>query len=869
MMDAVGLTSEEVKERVSRGEVNSAEAIISRTYGQIIVKNVCTVFNILLFIIGAVFLAMGEATNALATTGIIVLNVIIATVQESKAKRRLDKIALLLRPKVKIIRDGEEKEYDQKHIVKDDLIHIESGDQALVDGILVKMRAVEMDESLLTGESSTVRKKEGETIYSGSFCITGEGFYKVTAFGDDSYASQMMASAKKFETKVTPLQRETALLTKVLIAIAFTYLILFLIEAIINHNGQPINEVITSAAISIAVILEIVPVALFLLIVIAYMIAALRMADSGVLLQQSNAVESMSHVNTVCMDKTGTITTNKLVLEDLVILNKDSDVQRYVSMFATMTGSKNRTVEALINKFGEKKTELVDEILFSSERKYSAVRVKDGNDDVTLFMGAYTTLGRKMPSDDNIQRMIQENSSKGMRTVVFAKGRNEPFYVNDEPTMSEMEPLALIVMKDEIRPDCKETIEEFLNGNMDLKVISGDDPDTVDAIFSLAGIPGERRVISGDVFDKLEGAEREEAIMQTNIFGRMKPDNKEEIISTLRKNGRYVAMVGDGVNDVKALKKANVGVALESGSGVARGVADIVLMEDRFSALPKALMEGKRTVSGMRDILRLYITRNFVFALMIPIIMLLFNTTAFTPMTSLIYAFAAVSIPSFLMVIWAKPREDKGSILPGVFKFAIPSAIIMATFAMFVYLLFYYGMTDTLSNFIHLTFTPEMLTKLGETGLPNTPMEIVARGAIVLMLTLAGILQIYFIVPVRKFFSLDGRLTKDYKPAILAILLMALIVLAFNLSVLGDAANVPQLQELQMWLKIPALGMYQFIVYGIVLIWFFTERAILRRWKFEALGRFTEKMLTPKEKKEKKAKKEKVKKDKKKATGEV
>jgi len=836
MMDATGLTSNEVKERVSRGEVNSTEAAVSRTYGQIIVKNLCTALNLLLLTLGAVFVAMGEYTNALATTGIIVLNIIIATIQEMKAKRRLDKISLLLRPKVKIIRDGEEKEHDQKDIVKDDLIHLESGDQALVDGVIVEMRSMEMDESLLTGESSTVRKKIDETIYSGSFCVTGEGYYKVTAFGDESYASQMMASAKKFENKVTPLQKETVSLTKVLMAISFTYLLILMAITILdNHNGD-IIDVIHSAPIYVAVILEIVPIALFLLIVIAYMVAAVRMADSGVLLQQSNAVESMSHVNTVCMDKTGTITTNKLVLEEIVPLNGTMDAEKYATMYASATGSKNRTIEAVMNVYGDSGTEAIDEILFSSERKYSGARLRTDDGEITLFLGAYPIFKDKLTFDDGISEMIQSNSEKGLRTVLLVKGENAPFFDSDDnPTLPSLDPLALLVIRDEIRPDCRETIEEFLKNDMDLKVISGDDPTTVDAIFSLAGIPGERKIISGDVFASLEGEERTKAIMETNIFGRMKPDDKEEIVTTLKENGRYVAMVGDGVNDVKALKKAHVGVALESGSGVARGVSDIVLMEDRFSALPKALNEGKRTVSGMRDILKLYLTRNFVLALIVPIVMICFQTTPLTPMTSLIYAFVAVSVAAFLMVIWAKPRENKGNILPGVFKFAIPSAIIIGFFALLVYTIFYYGSTDLLNNFIDLSFTQDELTKLGEKGLDNTLEETLARGGILLFLSVSGILQLFLITPVCKLFSVDGYVARDFKPVILSLLLLGLIVLAFNLDSIGY-------EELQMMLKIPALGNYQFLVYGAVAAWFITELAIMRRCKFSGIERATNKL---------------------------
>jgi cation-transporting ATPase E len=826
------------------------ETQVSRTYKDIIVKNVLTTFNLLLFFLGAVFVVLGllndvpsqsstSYINALATTGVIVLNIIIATIQEMKAKRRLDNIALLLRPKVRVMRGGEELIVDQNEIVKDDIIHLESGDQALVDGVLVSIRSLEMDESLLTGESRTVRKKVDETVYSGSYCITGEGHYTVTAFGDDSYASKMLASAKRFENKKSPLQAETGAVTKMLMIIAFIYLGIVLLGAVLRNTsgttgGQGVVKIVEAIAMKAAAILDIVPIALFLLIVIAYMVAAVRMADSGVLLQRSNAVESMSHVDTVCMDKTGTITTNKLIFEELIPLQDDErEAEHFAKLFASATSSRNKTIDAMSKHFGTVNTEVTEEIMFSSERKFSAVRVNDGSRSVSLYMGAFPVLrGSLTHGDKKIEETIRECSKKGLRTVLLAKGNRSPFYENGEPVIPTLRPIALITISDEIRPDCRDTIELFLRNNMDLKVISGDDPETVDAIFSIAEIPGERKILSGDEFDRMEGEERTKAILETNIFGRMRPDNKDEIVSTLKANGRYVAMVGDGVNDVKALKRAQVGVALESGSGAARGVADIVLMDDRFSALPKALVEGKRTVSGMRDILKLYLARNFVLVLIIPITLLLFNgAVPFIPTGSMFYAFVSVSITAFLMVIWAQPSDKKGAVLPDVFKFAIPSAVLLAIFGMLVYILFHFG-TDM--GWMDFGYTDPVRDNLfwnasgwnsldpGSIDLDRmmADREINARNAMLLFLTLAGVLQLLFIAPPKKFFSIDGNVSKDIKPAILVLLLVLLIMTAYT---------QPAVMEI---LRIALLGDWKAAVFILVGVWFFTARYVLRKGKF-------------------------------------
>lgn len=834
-MDVTGLTDREVKERKDRKEVNSVETQVSRTYKDIIVKNVCTTFNLILFALGAVFILLEEYTNALATTGIITLNIIIATIQEIKAKRRLDKIALLLRPKVRIVREHGEIEVDQNEIVKDDVIHLMPGDQALVDGILISTYNLEMDESLLTGESSTVRKKTDDNVFSGSFCITGEGYFRVTAFGSESYASQMLATARKFESKATPLQRETGIITKVLMVIAFVYMAVAIAAAVLGGTDLS-RDGLVSAAKVVAIILDIVPIALFLMIVIAYMVAALRMADSGVLLQQSNAVESMSHVDTVCMDKTGTITTNNLVFEELIPLTSDEDAEHYLKIFATATGSKNRTIEAVINQYGTEETELLEEVLFSSERKYSAVRIRDDNKVMSLYMGAPSILNEYLVSGGKrLSDAILENSRKGLRTVMLAKGGRNPLYENERPIIPQLKPIALITIRDEIRPDCRETIEVFLENRMDLKVISGDDPETVNAIFSLADIPGDRKIISGDEYNALAGEDKVNAVLETNIFGRMKPDNKEEIINILKDNGRYVAMVGDGVNDVKALKKAQVGVALQSGSSAARGVADIVLMNDKFSALPKALVEGKRTVSGMRDILKFYLTRNFVLAIIIPLILIIFGSVPFLPTSSAFYAFVSVSVAAFLMVIWAQPSDEKGPVLPSVLRFAIPSAIMLAAFGLGVYVLFFLGSSDTIGffNIDYMSlYGADIFSQLSWNGDISDPMaatqEINARNAMLLFLTTAGVIQIFFIAPPFKFFSVNGKTTKDYRPFILGLLLLLLIFVVYGQN------------DLLHFLYMASLEGYRPIVYLIVLLWFFTARTVLRTGRLSRFTRMTE-----------------------------
>ena len=819
-----GLSTAEVEERRRQGLVNDSDVRTSRTYTDILVKNAFTPFNIILFVIGALLLIMGNLVSALSATGIIIVNILISTIQEMRAKRRLDKIELLIRPKVTVIRDGVEVVIDQNDVVKDDLIVLRAGDQAMVDGVLEECRSLEMDESLLTGESSTVRKEVGQTIYSGSICVIGEGYYTVTAFGDDSYASRMLSSAKKFTSKHTPLQMETGTVTKILMALAFVLMGISVIIEIIGRGSF-------SETLEVFVLcLDIVPVALFLLITLTYMIAAVRMSGSGVLLQRANSVESISHVDTVCMDKTGTITTNKLVFEQSFPFIEPVDAEHIASVFATTTGSRNRTVETLVSQYGESDAELVEEIQFSSSRKFSAVRVDDSGHRYCVYSGAWNVLRPHVSDPMSIDHIIKQESSKGLRTLIICRASDQSLYRGDEPVIPDLQPVSVISIRDEVRPDCRDTIEVFLQNDMDLKVISGDDPVTVDALFSIADIPGERKIISGPELEAMSSEERERAILETNIFGRMKPENKEEVIETLKRKGRYVAMIGDGVNDVKSLKSAQVGVALETGSGAARGVADMVLVGDNFSALPKALVEGRKTVTGMRDILKLYLTRNFALAIMMVVIYLFVGSLPMIPIQNTFYAFVSVTIAAFFMTFISKPETNKELILPDVLKFCIPSAIIISVFGFLAY-----GVTwhlvgsgtlvidwDYMSQFVSADilskYNDDIIEYMGWAG--SSAEEICARSAMVFTVSIAGILQLFLICPRFKFLSVDGRTNKSIVPTLIVLFLLFLIFAMYRF--------LPVIAVLLVKLVIFPQAYFLFLIL-LIAIWFFVELFILKK----------------------------------------
>ena len=858
-MAVQGLTSEEVEERKAKGEINSVEPIVSRSYKDIIVKNVCTTFNMILFILGAILLLLDEPINALAATAVIILNIFIATIQEMKAKKRLDKIALLMRPKVTVIRDDQEIVIDQSEIVKDDVIILNAGDQALVDGLILEDEYLELDESLLTGESHTVRKHVGDDVYSGSYCVTGKGYYKVTAFGDDSFASKMLTSAKKFKNKMSPLQIETSAVTKLLMSLAFFFFILMLVLCVLKYQNWDLVK--KNIVLNAVIVLDIVPIALFLLIVISYMIAAIRMADSGVLLQRSNSVESMSHVDTVCMDKTGTITTNKLIFKEMRTYIDEDRAKEIITLYANSTGSVNKTVESLIKEFGQVDMEAIDEIRFSSERKYSAVKFNHDGGDICVYMGALSSLGRHL--DKDVSEDIAHYSSMGLRTVIIALSKEKDLYRDGQEFVPDLTAVAVIAIEDEVRPDCRDTLDVFLKNGMDVKVISGDDPHTVDSLFTIANIPGERNILSGEELDALSEEEKVDAILRTNIFGRMKPDHKEMIIATLKNEGRYVAMVGDGVNDVKSLKMANVGVALESGSGAARGVADMVLVNDNFGALPKALVEGRRTVSGMRDILKVYLSRNFLLAVLVFFIMFIFasafeyGATPFLPTQATFYAIVSVSVAAFLMTLWAQPDENKGAVLPEVMRYAIPTAIIAGIFALVTYMTFY---LLTINGALVTVYPERELLMLGWPSFKEGELELMleyynvasisdipieriaeinARNGMLMFCILEGISQLFMITPHWKIFSIDGHIHRDIKPTLLIFLLYAFVI--------GVYMFIPANDWALKWLPITSFPIqYELLIIGLVVVWFITNLYLLRTGSLSFITDFVDRWYTKK-----------------------
>ncbi|MFO7271085.1 HAD-IC family P-type ATPase [Sphaerobacter thermophilus] len=744
----LGLSEAEVAERRARGLTNAVPFETSRTYKRIIFENTFTFINTALFAICIALAALGLYGDAVVTVSLVIGNVVVGIVQETRAKRKLDSIALLMRPTATVIREGEERTVDPNDIVLDDILVVRPGDQILVDGEVLDENGLSVDESLLTGESDLIRKRVGDTVHSGSFCMTGSGIFIARKVGTESMAQQITAEARAYRDVRTPLQREVRLVLQVMLVLVAALSIQVGIAFYESPDDPGLRE-ITQAA---AVLVSLVPQGLVFMVTVTYAMAAVRMAGSGALIQRMNAVESTSNIDVLCLDKTGTLTTNTLVLDSLEPIGVDEEHLRTVlGDYAAATTAGNRTIAAIAAACPGRERKVVGEIPFSSSRKWSALAFDDAEGRGFYVLGAPEMIQPALRSADGLQPRVDAWTERGLRVLLFAY-RPNPAPLPDgqsEPSLpSGLIPMGLIALRDELRPEARETIERFREAGITLKIISGDNPDTVAALARQAGFPAGIRAVSGTTLGDLDEQALMPVAQETTVFGRITPRQKERLVSALRAQGHYVAMTGDGVNDVLALKRADLAIAMRSGSQVTRSVADIVLLNDSFAALPKAFLEGQRIRRGMRDIIRLFLVRTLYVALII------FGTSAagaafpITPKHNSILALLTVGIPVFALAAWARPGNTPRRLVRSGSHFVFPAALSIAWVAFVVYM-------------FYLSRGAEVIT---------------ARSALTTITILCGLILIPFAQPPNEAFTGGTSLNGDWRPAILAVGLLGVYV---------------------------------------------------------------------------------------------
>jgi len=736
-VELLSLSEAEAVARAARGESNVAPVATSRSYGRIILQNTASFINILLFSIVIFLAVLGLYSDAAMTAVLVVANVVVGTFQEIRAKRKLDQIALLTRPTATVIRDKKERTVDPSEIVRGDLLVLKPGDQVLVDGTVVQNSSLSLDESLLTGESDLVQKQMGNEVYSGSFCMTGSGIYRAEKVGTASLANQMTGQARAYRNVMTPLQREIGFVVRVMVVlmIALGAQVADTFRSL--YQDVPLTESVRAAA----VIAALVPQGLVFMVTVTYAMAAVRMSGKGALIQRMNAVESTSQIDVLCMDKTGTLTTNNLALHAVHPLGRDeAELRRLLCLYAASTPTANRTIDALRTALTATGRPPRTDIPFSSARKWSALSF-DGADAGTYVLGAPEMMQPALQLGDTLDEWIAGWTDDGLRVLLFGY-YSDPAAIDDEdPSLpGGLMPLGLVAFSDELRPEARTTIEGFRTAGIALRIISGDNPDTVAALARQAGFSHDLRVISGRELEGLDDAALRKTASETTVFGRITPTQKEALVKALRAEGHYVAMTGDGVNDVLALKQANLAIAMQSGSQVTRGVADIVLLKDSFAALPAAFLEGQRILKGMQDIIRLFLVRTLYVSLIIFAVSRMGEEFPVTPKQNALLALATVGLPVLFLAAWARPGPTPRRLVPSSSHFVIPAALTIAAVGTIVYMFF-----------------------LDMTGDPGQ-----ARTALTITTIVCGLALIVFSEPPTPEWTGGEELSGDWRPTILA-----------------------------------------------------------------------------------------------------
>ncbi len=828
-----GLSTQEAAARRAQGQGNDAKISTSRSYAEIIRGNVFNFFNMILFSIGAVMIGIGRVGDAVTSVGLIFVNVIIGMVQEVRAKQQLDQIALLTRPRVNALRDGAEQALDPAQLVIGDVIILRPGDQIVVDGVL-RQGEVEADEALLTGETDLVKKRPGDNLLSGSFVVAGSGYMEAIQVGAESYANKLTASARQFTVAHTPLQREINFILRLLMLLAGFLGILFVISFALAST--PFVRQVQAAAI----IAGLIPNGLFFMVILSYAMGALRIVRRGALVQQSNAVEALSNVTVLCTDKTGTLTANRINYDSVHPISVDqAELERALGDFAASASANNKTGEALAKALTGTRHTVTDEVQFTSALKWSALSLDDDTRRGVYALGAVEMLMPHLTAelDPATLEQAQVWSNEGLRVLMLAHDP-EPQALHTaagDPTLPPLTPLGLVRFSDELRPHLKETLGEFVRNDIELKVISGDNPQTVAALARQAGFAGDLKYVSGLEIAEMDDTQLAAVVKETTIFGRITPEQKERLVDTLRAQGHYVAMIGDGVNDVLSLKKADMGIAMESGSSATRAVADMILLGDSFEALPPAFTEGQRIVNGMGDILRLFMTRVLYSALLIIATAVIGVGFPYLPKHNALLVFLSVGIPTLGLAVWARPgAQRRGSLLKSILHFVIPAAFMVLLFGLGVYLVTFFVSAFRLVDF---EITPAEIALFQEyVGIDYSIVDadqyilevshLTAQTALTAFTTFAGLLLLIFAEPPTKWFVGGDELSGDKRPTYLA---LALLIVFFTIVTIDPIRAFFELVDLPLYVYL--------ILMGVTAVWALILRASWRgRWLQRFLG---------------------------------
>ena len=708
-----GLTSSEVAERVARGESNDYQSRVGRTYWEIFRDNILNLFNIVISALLITVLLFRDYSTVFFAGFSVVTNSFLGMIQEIMAKRKLDTLAALSLSDVRVYRNGTLETIGLSKLVKGDVIPIEPGDKIVVDGTIQHSDALEIDESQLTGESDAVMKDEDDPVYSGSFCIAGSGIMVATTVGKASRINQLSDVAKQYKNVLTPTQQRISLIVQLSVVIMAVCTPMLFIAGYLQHHTIITLGTFRNAVVFVA---SIVPQGLVLTAILSLTIGAINISRKQTLVQRVNAVESLGNVTTLCFDKTGTLTRNKLSVTQIVPLGvfNAGDIADRLRLYTGNLSTQNRTAAAVaryLNGGADQPLALpaitkTREVPFTSTRKWGAIVLPQE----TLIMGAPERV--LCPEDVSARQQASQLATQGLRVLALSRSAQAMLDGKLDP---QRESLALVILSDEVREDIQATLASFEEQGVALKVISGDNLETVREIATEAGMQ-ITEAYTGEQLEALADAQLDQAVMNANLFARIEPHTKRKIIVSLKRQGQYVAMVGDGVNDVPALKESHLAVAMNDGAQIAKDIADIVLLNNALTTLPMAFTEGRAITQNIYGTTKIFLVKNvysLLFFLYAGLMMLPFPLN---PIHISWVTFGVINVPATLIAFRIIKPTVMHKFRRDVIDYVITAGFIGSAAAAAVYAFAYFSGPRSVNQ---------------------------ARGAVVLFLTLFGLLVLW------------------------------------------------------------------------------------------------------------------------------
>lgn len=680
-----GLSQEEVARKTADGQVNITESKHSKTRKQIFISHTITYFNLMNLFLAVLILFSGQFKNLLFM-GVVISNAAIGIFQELKVKSLIDKLSVITALKACVIREGQKQTIPVDQIVSEDILLFESGDQICTDSILLESDGMEVNESMLTGESKPVKKKAGDKLFSGSFIVAGGGIARVEHVGNDNYAVQLTEKAKTKKRATSEMQNTIKKIIQVVSIAIIPIGLLLYCSQYRSQNGDFSQAIVGT----VAGVIGMIPEGLVLLTSISFILGVGRLAKKRALVQEMEAIEALARVNILCTDKTGTITTGELEVVKLLTFKGTSaaDFKEVMNEFAFAFDDVNATQTALMNYFQRTNAWVVqDRIPFSSARKYRAVSFGEHG---AYVLGAPEFLVRERA---DILNIVNRYSNDGYRVLFLGQCAG---ISSSSETIGPITPMGLIVISDCIRTDAKDTFAYFAKEGVQIKVISGDNPATVSSIAVKAGLAGGEKYVDATTLPENPALLARE-ILKYNVFGRVKPEQKQAFVKAFQSTGNTVAMVGDGVNDVLAIKDADCGIAMAAGSDAAKQAAHIVLLDSDFKRMKDIVREGRMIIANIERVSSLYLTKTIYSIVLCLIFILLQRDYPYTPLQLGLISMTAIGIPSFVLTLEQNEKVTSDGFLKHVLSVSVPGACAMVVSILAVQILS-----------VLFRFTPEM-----------------------------------------------------------------------------------------------------------------------------------------------------------------